>query len=147
MSEETEGENIDLTDFSQNAADSAPSPDPAEAGNGAAAQAGGSGTDAAAPAASGGGAEVVEQDVQRSASDLEAVFEIPVNIAAVLGGTNMEVSDLLKLNEGDVVELDRKVGEAIDIFVNNRLVARGEVVLVEERLGVTMTEIIKSEKN
>ena len=54
------------------------------------------------------------------------------------------IADLLKLDEGDVVELDRKVGEAIDIFVNNRLVARGEVVLVEDRLGVIMTEIIKS---
>lgn len=77
-------------------------------------------------------------------SDLEAVFDVPVNITAVLGRTHMEVADLLKLDEGDVVELDRKVGEAIDIFVNNRLVARGEVVLVEDRLGVTMTEIIKS---
>ena len=54
---------------------------------------------------------------------------------------------LLKLGPGAVLELDRKVGEAIDIYVNNRLVARGEVVLVEDKLGVTMTEIIKSEKN
>ena len=58
--------------------------------------------------------------------------------------THIEVSDLLALDKGDVVELDRKVGEAIDILVNNRLVARGEVVLVEDRLGITMTEIIKS---
>ena len=50
---------------------------------------------------------------------------------------------LLKLGRGTVVELDRKVGEAIDIYVNNRLVARGEVVVVDDRLGVTMTEIIK----
>ena len=57
----------------------------------------------------------------------------------------MSVSQLLKLNRGSVLELDRKVGEAIDIFVNNRLVARGEVVVVEDRLGVTMTEIIKTE--
>lgn len=145
MSEESDGGNIDLTDFSQNAADTA------EAGNGAAAGTDGSGADAAVQApptdTSQAAAQPEEQDIQRSASDLEAVFEIPVNIAAVLGGTDMEVSDLLRLNEGDVVELDRKVGEAIDIFVNNRLVARGEVVLVEERLGVTMTEIIKSEKN
>lgn len=82
-----------------------------------------------------------------SAADLEAVFDIPVNISAVLGRTHMEVSDLLKLATGDVVELDRKVGEAIDIFVNNRLVARGEVVLVEDHLGVTMTEIIKGDRN
>ncbi|MFQ5625685.1 MAG: flagellar motor switch protein FliN [Methyloligellaceae bacterium] len=88
-----------------------------------------------------------EAEETHTASDLEAVFDVPVSIAAVLGRTNMEVADLLKLEEGDVVELDRKVGEAIDIYVNNRLVARGEVVLVEERLGVTMTEIIKGERN
>ncbi|WP_422364642.1 flagellar motor switch protein FliN [Pyruvatibacter mobilis] len=80
---------------------------------------------------------------QRYASDLEAVFDVPVNVSAVLGKTHMEVSQLLKLGRGAVVELDRKVGEAIDIYVNNRLVARGEVVVVDERLGVTMTEIIK----
>jgi flagellar motor switch protein FliN/FliY len=57
----------------------------------------------------------------------------------------MSVAQLLKLNKGSVLELDRKVGEAIDIFVNNRLVARGEVVVVEDRLGVTMTEIIKTD--
>ena len=56
----------------------------------------------------------------------------------------MEVSQLLKLGRGTVVELDRKVGESIDIYVNDRLVARGEVVLVEDRLGITMTEIIKA---
>ncbi len=55
------------------------------------------------------------------------------------------LGDLLRLGPGTVLELDRKVGEAIDIYVNNRLVARGEVVLVEEKLGVTMTEIIKTE--
>lgn len=84
---------------------------------------------------------------QRSAQELEAVFDVPVNISAVLGRTNMEVSKLLKLDTGDVVELDRKVGEAIDIYVNNRLIARGEVVLVDDKLGLTMTEIIKSDRH
>ncbi|HEY1963018.1 MAG TPA: flagellar motor switch protein FliN [Rhizomicrobium sp.] len=83
-------------------------------------------------------------DVRRSASDLEAVFDVPVTVSAVLGKSGMEVSQLLKLGRGAIVELDRKVGEAIDIYVNNRLVARGEVVLVEDRLGITMTEIIKA---
>ena len=64
----------------------------------------------------------------------------------MLGPTRMDVGELVKLGPGSVLELDRKVGEAIDIFVNNRLVARGEVVLVKERLGVTMTEIIKAER-
>jgi flagellar motor switch protein FliN/FliY len=77
------------------------------------------------------------------ASDLAPVFDVPVNISAVLGRASLSVAQLLKLNQGSVLELDRKVGEAIDIYVNNRLVARGEVVIVDDRLGVTMTEIIK----
>ncbi len=86
-------------------------------------------------------------DTTRSATDLEAVFDVPVSVSAVLGRAQIEVCDLLKLDAGTVLELDRKVGEAIDIYVNNRLVARGEVVMVEDRLGVTMTEIIKSERS
>lgn len=79
--------------------------------------------------------------------DLEAVYDIPVQVSAVLGRATMQVSQLLKLGRGAVVELDRKLGEAVDIYVNNRLVARGEVVMVEDnRLGVTMTEIIKSDR-
>lgn len=87
------------------------------------------------------------QDLPSSARELEAVYDIPVRVSAVLGKATMPVSDLLKLGRGAVVELDRKVGEAIDIYVNNRLVARGEVVVVEDRLGVTMTEIIKSDRS
>ena len=79
-------------------------------------------------------------------NDLEAVYGIPVEVSAVLGKATMQVSSLLKLGRGAVIELDRKVGEAIDIYVNNRLVARGEVVVVEDRLGITMTEIIKAER-
>ena len=75
----------------------------------------------------------------------EAIYDVPVRVSAVLGKTNLQVSKLLQLGPGAVLELDRKVGEAVDIFVNNRLVARGEVVLVEEKLGITMTEIIKVE--
>ena len=83
----------------------------------------------------------------KSAADLEAMFDVPVQVSAVLGRAKMDVGQLLKLGPGAVLELDRKVGEAIDIYVNNRLVARGEVVLVEEKLGVTMTEIIKAERS
>jgi len=82
-----------------------------------------------------------------SVTDLDAVYGVPVEVAAVLGKANMPVSSLLKLGRGAVIELDRKVGEAIDIYVNNRLVARGEVVVVEDKLGITMTEIIKAERN
>ena len=87
------------------------------------------------------------ETVSRGAADLEAVFDVPVQVSAVLGRAHMDVGDLLNLGPGTVLELDRKVGEAIDIYVNNRLIARGEVVLVEDKLGVTMTEIIKAERN
>jgi flagellar motor switch protein FliN/FliY len=80
---------------------------------------------------------------EKTAHDLAPVFDVPVNISAVLGRAHLSVAQLLQLGQGSVLELDRKVGEAIDIYVNNRLVARGEVVIVEDRLGVTMTEIIK----
>ncbi|MBV6632148.1 MAG: flagellar motor switch protein FliN [Alphaproteobacteria bacterium] len=83
---------------------------------------------------------------EQQAKELDAIYDIPVQISAVLGKSSMQVSQLLKLGRGAVVELDRKVGEPIDIYVNNRLVARGEVVVVEDRLGVTMTEIIKSDR-
>jgi flagellar motor switch protein FliN/FliY len=80
-------------------------------------------------------------------ADLEAIYDIPVTVSAVLGKATMQVSQLLKLGRGAVVELDRKLGEAIDIYVNNRLVARGEVVMVDDdRLGITMTEIVKSDR-
>ena len=88
-------------------------------------------------------ADVSDDQETKSAVDLAPVFDVPVNISAVLGRAQMSVAELLKLAQGSVLELDRKVGEAIDIYVNNRLVARGEVVVVDERLGVTMTEIIK----
>ena len=79
--------------------------------------------------------------------DLDAVYDIPVQISAVLGRATMQVSQLLKLGRGAVVELDRRLGEAVDIYVNNRLVARGEVVMVDDnRLGITMTEIVKSDR-
>jgi flagellar motor switch protein FliN len=84
-----------------------------------------------------------DDGTSHSAAELAPVFDVPVKIQAVLGKTSVDVATLLRLSRGSVLELDRKVGEAIDIYVNNRLVARGEVVLVEERLGVTMTEIIK----
>jgi flagellar motor switch protein FliN/FliY len=84
-----------------------------------------------------------DEQASRIAADLEAVFDVPVQVSAVLGRSG----ELLKLGPGTVLELDRRVGEAIDIYVNNRLVARGEVVLVEDKLGVTMTEIIKAERS
>lgn len=99
------------------------------------------------PAAPVSGDNGADTETKRTATDLEAVFDVNVNVSAILGKSKMEVSQLLKLAKGSVVELDRKIGEAIDIFVNDRLVARGEVVLVEDRLGITMTEIVKGDRN
>jgi flagellar motor switch protein FliN/FliY len=120
-----ENDDLDLEDLEKSAAAEAPA--------------------AAAPKAPAHAPEAAGES--RTAADLETVFDIPVNVSAVLGKSSLPVSELLKLAPGAVVQLDRKVGEAIDIYVNNRLVARGEVVVVEDRLGVTMTEIIKGGAN
>ncbi|TCM17745.1 flagellar motor switch protein FliN/FliY [Novosphingobium sp. PhB165] len=77
--------------------------------------------------------------------DLQAVFDVPVKVQAVLGRSRMDIGDLLRLKPGMVVELDRRVGEPVDIFVNNRLIARGEVVLIDSTLGVTLTEIVRQD--
>lgn len=105
-----------------------------------------SGSDVPATTTDGDAAQIVQtlaDEDEKTATDLSPVFDVPVNVSAVLGKTHIELNSLLKLKAGSVVELERKVGEAIDIFVNNRLVARGEIVVVDEGLGVTMTEIIK----
>ena len=81
---------------------------------------------------------------EKSAADLEAVFDVPVRISVVLGRAKVPIASLLKMDIATVVELDRQVGEAVELYVNDRLIARGEIVLVENRLGVTMTEIIKA---
>ncbi len=96
--------------------------------------------DTAAPASAPAGGD-------QTLGGLGAVYDVPVQVSAVLGHASMQVSQLLKLGRGAVIELDRKVGEAIEIYVNDRLVARGEVVIVEERLGVTMTEILRNDRN
>lgn len=98
---------------------------------------------AAKPAAPSAGDAYMDQ--MRPEKDLNAIYDIPVQVSAVLGRTTMQVSQLLKLGRGAVVELDRRVGEPIDVYVNNRLVARGEVVVVDDKLGITMTEIVKTE--
>ena len=83
-------------------------------------------------------------NAERSAADLEAVFDVPVRVSVVLGRTKMPISQLLAIDVGSIIELDKQVGEAVEVFINDRLVAKGEIVLVENRLGVTMTEIIKA---
>ena len=77
-------------------------------------------------------------------SEHGAIFDVEVEVTAVLGQASMPISQILKLGRGAVVELNRKVGEPIELHANNRLVAKGEIVVVDDQLGVTMTEIIKT---
>lgn len=89
---------------------------------------------------------VTEDRRKTSPEDLLRLNDLPVRVTAVIGRAEMEIGALLKVQPGTVLELDRKVGDPVDILVNDRLVARGEIVKVEDRLGVTMTEIIKPAK-
>ncbi len=84
------------------------------------------------------------QETEKPTTDMEALMDVQVEITAVLGMSNMPISQILKLGRGAVVELNRSVGEDIEVHANNRLVAMGEVIVVDDRLGVTMTEIIKT---
>ena len=75
--------------------------------------------------------------------NLGVILGVPVKMQVVLGAAAMPVANLLKLGRGSVIELDHKVGEPVDVMVNDRIVARGEVVVVEEeRFGVTLTELV-----
>jgi flagellar motor switch protein FliN/FliY len=77
--------------------------------------------------------------------NLDTILRIPVNVQVVLGSATMPVANLLKLGRGAVVPLDHRVGEAVDVVVNGRLIARGEIVVVEDdnsRFGVSLTEIV-----
>ncbi len=110
-----------------------------------AAAAAGDADDAAAAAGEGDDAPGGKAGDDAPATE-EAVYEVPVEVTAVLGTATMKVSQLLKLGRGAVVQLDRMVGESIELRANNRLIARGDVVVIDDRLGVTMTEIIKSDR-
>ena len=76
-------------------------------------------------------------------TELDAVLEVSVDITAVLGTAIMPISQILKLGRGAVVELNRGVGEDIEIHANNRLVATGDVIVIEDRLGVNINEIVR----
>ncbi len=93
-------------------------------------------------------AEKIEQ-IQKSQQfelSLEALYEVPVEVSVILGSTTMTLSNLLKLGRGAVVELNRTIGEPVDLYVNSKIVAKGEIVVVENKIGVTLTEIIKQDK-
>ena len=76
------------------------------------------------------------------APDLDVILDIPVNIAMEVGTTSIPIRDLLQLNQGSVIELDRLAGEPLDVLVNGTLIAHGEVVVVNEKFGIRMTDVI-----
>ena len=74
----------------------------------------------------------------------QAVYDVVVEVSVVLGTATMKVSEILKMGRGAVVQLDRGPEEAVDVFANDRLVAHGDVVVIEDHLAVTLSEIVKS---
>ena len=76
--------------------------------------------------------------------DLEVILDIPVNISMVVGNTKINIRNLLQLNQGSVIELDRLAGEPLDVLVNNTLIAHGEVVVVNEKFGIRLTDVISA---
>ncbi len=85
-----------------------------------------------------------DQGPQTEQMNLDLLLEIPLEIVVELGRTKMKISEVLELTSGSIVELDKMSGEPVDIFVNNKLIARGEVVVIEEHFGVRIKEICQS---
>jgi flagellar motor switch protein FliN len=88
--------------------------------------------------------EVVQQESGESAQDvnLEVILDVPVTLSMEVGRTRIPIRNLLQLNQGSVVELDRAAGEPLDVFVNGTLVAHGEVVVVNEKFGIRITDVV-----
>ncbi len=83
-----------------------------------------------------------QKEEKREASNLEFIFDIPLEITVELGRSKMLIKDLLQLGQGSVIELNKLAGEPIEVLVNQKLVARGEVVVVNEKFGVRLTDVI-----
>ena len=76
--------------------------------------------------------------------DLEVILDIPVSISMVVGNSQISIRNLLQLNQGSVIELDRLAGEPLDVMVNNTLIAHGEVVVVNEKFGIRLTDVVSA---
>lgn len=86
-----------------------------------------------------------DQNNSNIETEIQAVYDVPLQVSAVLGKASMKVQQLVKLTRGSVVELDRNVGDTVDVFINDRLVAKGEIVLVDNKIGITITELVRKE--
>jgi len=83
-----------------------------------------------------------EKKESPSRNDIDFILDVPLDLTVQLGMTKMLIRDLLQLGQGSVVELDKLAGEPMEILINNKLVARGEVVVVNEKFGVRLTDIV-----
>ena len=87
-----------------------------------------------------------EDNANGDAANLEAILDIPVSLSVEIGQTKISIKNLLQLNQGSVVELERLAGEPLDVKVNNTLVAHGEIVVVNEKYGIRLTDIVSTHK-
>ncbi len=78
--------------------------------------------------------------------NLDVILDIPVTISMEVGATQIPIRNLLQLNQGSVIELDRLAGEPLDVLVNGRLIAHGEVVMVNEKFGIRLTDVVSQEE-
>ncbi|WP_225889918.1 flagellar motor switch protein FliN [Indioceanicola profundi] len=92
----------------------------------------------------GGGAPKTSNDMEKAIADLSAVYDTDVEVSVVLGTSTIRVRDLLKLGRGAIVELDRKIDDLSDIIVSGRMVGRGEVTIVEDKIAVTFREFSRT---
>ena len=88
----------------------------------------------------------ISEDQEEEGMSLDLLLEMPLTVTFEVGRAKMPISDLLSLGQGAVLDLHRLVGESLDLFVNNRLIARGEVVVINEKFGARLTEIIPPEE-
>jgi flagellar motor switch protein FliN/FliY len=88
------------------------------------------------------GVQSLEAPASGRKYDIDLILDIPLDVRVELGQVKMLVNDLLQLGQGSIVELNRQVGENVDVFVSDKLVAKGEVVVVEEKLGIRLTDIV-----
>lgn len=109
-------------------------------------------TQAGAPGGMAGGASpqpasfpsVQNADTGGTPKNIEFLLDIPMSVAVYVGSTKMAIRDLLQLAQGSVIELDKLAGEPMDVMVNNKLVARGEVVVVNEKFGIRLTDVVSA---
>ena len=87
-----------------------------------------------------------DTDMQATPANLEAILDIPVTLSVRIGSTKVSIRNLLQLNQGSVVELDRLAGEPLDVLVNGTLVAHGEVVVVNEKFGIRLTDVVSAQE-